>query len=223
MIIEVSKKKLRIAGMGLMIVMAGILYWYIYNPNTLQDLSGESRSEAGSESKEEAESQFETESEWKPDDNRKEETPVMLAVHVSGAVVNADQVYYVEEGKRVADVIQAAGGALEDADLSKLNLAQKVTDGIQIYVPAQGEDIANSIAGNLNDITENKEKPLTNINLATTIELMELPGIGESYAERIIAYREEIGRFQDIEEIKNVSGIGDSTFEKIKDRITVSD
>lgn len=142
---------------------------------------------------------------------------VMLGVHVTGAVAKPDQVLYMPEGSRVGDAVKAAGGANEDADLSQLNLAGYLQDGQRIYVPVQGEKIENI------DVTagENRENLLTNINLATKIELLNLPGIGEAYAERIIQHREENGPFEKIEDIMEVKGIGESKFNDMKDKITV--
>ena len=121
----------------------------------------------------------------------------MVGVHVTGAVVEPDRVYYLPEGARVSDAIEAAGGANAEADLSQLNLAGYIKDGQRIYVPTVGEKIEN-IA---NTVGENPENLLTNINLASKIELLDLPGIGETYAERIIQHREENGPFETIEDV----------------------
>lgn len=152
-----------------------------------------------------------------PEEESGTETEKWLGVHVSGAVRNPDAVYYLKEGDRVADAVEAAGGALDTADLSRLNLAGYVQDGQKIYVPEYGETSWESE----NTGAENQETPLTNINLATKIELLELPGIGETYAQRIIDYREAYGPFERIEDIMNVKGIGESKFEDLKNRITV--
>ncbi len=142
---------------------------------------------------------------------------VMLGVHVTGAVAIPDQVLYMPEGSRVGDAVAAAGGANEEADLSQLNLAGYLQDGQRIYVPAKGEKIENFE----NTDRENRENLLTNINLATKIELLNLPGIGEAYAERIIQHREKNGPFEKIEDIMEVKGIGESKFNDLKDKITV--
>ena len=136
---------------------------------------------------------------------------------MTGAVVEPDRVYYLPEGARVSDAIEAAGGANAEADLSQLNLAGYIKDGQRIYVPTVGEKIGN-IA---NTAGENQENLLTNINLASKIELLDLPGIGETYAERIIQHREENGPFETIEDIMKVKGIGESKFNDLKDKITV--
>lgn len=205
MLLQITGKMGRIAILLLCIGIAGGCYWYFYDydPLTESELS-EVSDRSVDEPTEEAASE------------------AMIAVHVSGAVRKPDQVFYLEEGCRIIDAIRAAGDALEEADLSQLNLAQVLQDGEKIYVPCKGEELAEEDAVHIQDIVENPQNPLTNINLATTIELQELPGIGEAYAKRIVEYREANGNFKAIEDIKNVSGIGDSTFEKIKDSITVS-
>ena len=143
----------------------------------------------------------------------------MIGIHVTGAVAWPDHVYTLPEGSRVADAIEAAGGALEEADLSRLNLAAYLKDGQRIRIPFQGEaDQAEDSMDETDPDTQTKH--LTNINSATKIELMELPGIGETTAMKIIAYREEHGPFSSIEELMNVSGIGESKFAAIKELIT---
>jgi len=144
---------------------------------------------------------------------------LLVGVHVTGAVEVPDQVVYLPEGSRVADAIASAGGAKKEADLSQLNLAAYIKDGQRIYVPCIGEKIENII----DTQGENPENLLTNINLASKIELLDLPGIGETYAERIIQHREENGPFETIEDIMEVKGIGESKFNDMKDKITVNE
>lgn len=145
-----------------------------------------------------------------------------IVVHVTGAVKNPG-VYTLEEGKRVFDAIEIAGGQLSDADLSILNLAQKLHDEDKLYVPKIGE-IENisaqesSYFGGTVGISSNKDG-MININTADIKELIQLPGIGQVTAQNIINYRSTSGSFKTIEEIKNVSGIGDRKFEQIKDKI----
>lgn len=150
---------------------------------------------------------------------------ILMAVYICGAVNNPD-VYTLKEGSRIKDVIDMAGGALEDADLNYLNLAEKVIDTQKIYVPKIGEEIDKSLLK-----VENREEQvstintsssgLININTASARELQTLSGIGSVIAQNIIEYRQSNGSFRTIEEIKNVSRIGDKTFEKIRNNITV--
>ncbi|MDQ0481561.1 helix-hairpin-helix domain-containing protein [Guptibacillus hwajinpoensis] len=141
--------------------------------------------------------------------------PEIIMVDVKGAVINPG-VYEMESLSRVKDVITRAGGFVKDADQTQLNLAGKVTDEMVIYVPVIGELSKIPQTGNLSEETK-----LISINTADLNELQELPGIGPSKAEAIIQYREENGSFKAIEELQNISGIGEKTFEKLKDLISI--
>lgn len=154
-----------------------------------------------------------------------------IIVHITGEIIN-DGIIEIEEGSRIADVIEEAGGITEEADLSKVNLAYQVSDGQKIYIPNINEkenEIQNSIekyitneAGD-NIIIEGKEisSEKVNINTATQTELETLNGIGPSTALKIINYRNENGKFETIEDLKNVPGIGEQKFENIKEGICV--
>lgn len=127
-------------------------------------------------------------------------------------------VYSVEEGARVFEVIEKAGGLTEDASVEQINQAEAVSDGQKIVIPAKGEEL---LAAEVYDISGKASRGLININTADSQTLQEIPGVGPATAEKIIAYRTENGRFAKIEDIRNVSGIGEKTFEKLKDKITV--
>lgn len=135
-------------------------------------------------------------------------------VHICGAVAEPG-VYALPEESRVIDAVEAAGGLLADAAEEAVNLAEKVTDGMQIVILDQEEADA--------EAKQEAERTagLVNLNTATKEQLMELPGIGESRADDILRYRESVGGFRTIEEIMQVPGIKDAGFQKIKDRITV--
>ena len=170
------------------------------------------------------------------------ETKEKIIVHVTGAV-NKEGIVELEEGSRIIDAIEMAGGAKEDANLSKINLAYQLEDGQKLYVPNINdkeeieyitEDVAkNNIVNNDGIVTDEKEnnknktniesekKVMVNINKATQAELENLPGIGPAIATRIIEYRNENGKFSSIDDIKNVKGIGDAKYDKIKDSIEV--
>lgn len=134
----------------------------------------------------------------------------------------------------VIDVIEIAGGLIEGADTSMINLAKIVSDEMTIIIYSNEEvlekykeeicvcdcpEITNDACIDNENVSTDTE--LVNINTASKEELMTITGIGESKADTIIKYREENGNFKSIEDIKNVSGIGESLFEKIKDYITV--
>lgn len=135
-----------------------------------------------------------------------------IYVYVTGAVVNPG-VYAMQEGDRIFDVIEAAGGFTEDALETEVNLAQIIEDEQQIHIPTQEEALEQAAA--------DEAAGLININTASLEELCTLTGIGEAKAQAIISYREEYGDFTSTEEIMNISGIKEGVYEKIKDQITV--
>ncbi|MFA6430937.1 MAG: helix-hairpin-helix domain-containing protein [Candidatus Margulisiibacteriota bacterium] len=145
-----------------------------------------------------------------------------LLIHISGAVIK-EGVYKLKEGDRVMDAIELAGGALRTADLSQINLAEKIKDGAKIYIPAimimsepQQDEISvqNRKASKKNDPI----KPI-NINIAGQQEIDSLPGIGDSFAKKIIEYRKSKGRITKIEQLLEIPRFGKSRLEKIKSRI----
>lgn len=140
-----------------------------------------------------------------------------VVVHVAGAV-SSPGVYTLPADSRVDDAVRAAG-ATADADLSQLNLAQKLADGQKITVPAAGETPAP--VDNAAPSDSSQSGALININTATQEELETLPSIGEVRAQAIIAYREEHGGFRTTDELMEVSGIGEKIFADISPHITV--
>jgi len=126
------------------------------------------------------------------------------------------------KGDDIIDAIQLAGGYIENADTQLVNHAQKVQDEMVIYIPIKGEHFEGASTNLFISPMESKNKDQKiNINIADTETLATLPGIGPLKAKSILSYREENGRFQTIDDLKNISGIGEKTFEKIKDSITV--
>jgi competence protein ComEA len=145
-------------------------------------------------------------------------TPRPVQVYVSGAVAHPD-VYKLPAGSIVKDAIEAAGGATSEADLDRINLALSVADGQHIYVPKQGEETPLvSQPTQPSGTTSGKAGGKININTASQSEIETLPGIGPSKAQGIIENRP----YDSIEEIQKVPGIGEVTFEKIRDLITVN-
>ena len=141
---------------------------------------------------------------------------VMLVVDISGCV-NEPGVYEISDGTRLHQVIEQAGGLTKDADIDAINQAELVTDGQKILIPAKAESGTDNASAAAQPVQNGK----ININQADSIALQEIPGVGPATADKIIQYRESNGRFQTIEDIKNVSGIGNKTFEKMKDKICV--
>lgn len=182
------------------VILAGIYY---YNTNTV------TKQQASWETMEETVTQTEQLS-------KAASTPSVIYVHVCGAVNNPG-VYEGEAGLRLYQFIELAGGFREDASVECLNLAQGVQDGTQIYVPSKTEEASAVVVPSL---TESGSQKL-NLNIASKNELMELPGIGNAKAEAILSYRDTNGLFQSVEELMNVPGIKEATFEQIKNLITV--
>lgn len=145
-------------------------------------------------------------------DGRAEAVSPEIKVYVCGAVVTPG-VVALPEGSRAEDALSAAGGFAEDAWRDYVNLAERVADGQKLYFPTLDE--AESLVG------QEARDGLVNINTADVAMLCTLPGIGESRAKDIIAYREAHGAFGSCEEIMQVSGIKTSVYSKISDKITV--
>lgn len=142
------------------------------------------------------------------------ESAPTIVVFVCGAVQNPG-VVELPEGSRAADALEAAGGLLADAQSDYVNLAVKLEDAQKLYFPTVEE------AGLLIQEERNAASGLVNINTADKERLCTLPGIGETRAEAIIAYREKNGDFRSGEEIMQVSGIKQSAYDKLRDYITV--
>lgn len=153
-----------------------------------------------------------------------------IIVHVSGAV-NKEEIVELKNNSRIIDAIDKAGGLKDEADITNINLAYIIEDGMKIHIPSKEEkestiivesNIDSGTVEQSNEIKSNNNKKLKiNINTATKTDLETLPGIGESTALKIIEYRKEKGKFKLIEDIKQVNGIGENKFNKIKELITV--
>lgn len=152
-----------------------------------------------------------------------------VAVYVCGAV-RQQGVYYVAGSAIRETAVQMAGGFTDDADVTYVNLAQTVVAGEQIYIPTMEETNGISLSERDTDGTPVQDAPAgtnvetdgkININTAGKDALMTLPGIGESKADAIIAYREAQGKFQNTEELMNIRGIKEGIYNKIKDLIIV--
>lgn len=140
-----------------------------------------------------------------------------VTVYVSGEVKKPGLVT-LDEDKRVADAVNAAGGVIETADVDHINMAAHLEDGMQVRVPMRLRDAGEKGAA---ASTGRRADGKINLNTATEKELQELPGIGSAMSARIVEYRESNGAFQSIDDIKKVRGIGASKFEKLKDRVTL--
>jgi competence protein ComEA len=154
------------------------------------------------------------------DDIRKNE---IMKVDVKGAV-NHPGVYEANNGERIIDVIKRAGGIKEKGEDSAINFALKVTDEMVIYVPYKGEESSSVVPANTNNGAEavnGKQNNLVELNSAAAEDLETLPGIGPAKAEMIIEYRDSNGGFSTKEDLKKISGIGEKTYEKLAELVTV--
>lgn len=141
-----------------------------------------------------------------------ETEPKSILVHVAGAVARPG-VYSLQEGARVLDAVEAAGGSLDEGDPHALNLAEPLYDGRRITVPLAGEGVG---SGNVNP-----ESGKININTATAAELEKLPGIGPAKAAAIAGHREKNGPFASEDDLANVPGIGPKTVDNLREYITL--
>ena len=185
---------------SLVLIIGGLFY---FNKNKTEDYSGVSFSNISNE----------TNNKDEKAENRHDEK---IFVDVKGAVKHPG-VFETTKDKRVKDLIEEAGGLLDDADTSTLNLSQKVKDQMVIYVLKHGEKPKQISDGG----SSSSNTDVININTANKEQLMKISGVGKTKAEAIISYREKNGDFKKKEDITKVRGIGKATFEKIKDKIEV--
>ena len=186
---------------SLVMIIGGLFY---YNQSKTEDYSGISFSNTnGNEA-------------LNKDEKAEDKHDEKIFVDVKGAVKHPG-VFETTKDKRVKDLIEEAGGLLDDADTSTLNLSQKVKDQMVIYVLKHGEKSKQISDGS----TSSTNGDVININTANKEQLMKISGVGKTKAEAIISYREKNGDFKKKEDITKVHGIGKATFEKIKDKIEV--
>lgn len=208
---EILNKKQKIIVVVLIIIMCIVIGYYIISKTEKYDYSDIEKISNIIEEDQEV------------DDNIIENK---IVIHITGEV-EEEGVIELEKGARISDAIEEAGGTTEEADLSNVNLAYSLSDGQKVKIPNINEKdeeiiVVEEKAGDNIIIEGNKSKEeKININKAAQTEIEILPGIGPSTALKIITYRNEHGKFKNIEDIKNVSGIGDSKFENIKEYICV--
>lgn len=158
------------------------------------------------------------------EEEKSEVTEDKIKVYITGEVKNQG-VIELDAGSRIADAIEKAGGQTEQANIQNVNLAYELEDGQKIYIPNNSEIQADNleiIDDSPDGIVDQEPKEQTiNINKADIIELQKLPGIGESLAAAIIKYREENGYFKNLEDLKQVPGIGESKYDSLKENIKI--
>ncbi len=219
---ESLNKKQKIIFIIILIFMIAVIVYYIYNT-----LSNSGTEDTFSEIEDTV--LFNSDAENNLTDDTPEKSNEIL-IHISGCV-KEEKVVSLKNGSRIQDAINSAGGLTEEADLTNINLAYILEDGEKIYIPKKGEEIpedsttycGSSVGANASarPSSSSSKTSKVNINKANQAELETVPGIGPSTALKIINYRKENGKFTSIEDIKNVSGIGDAKYEKMKEYITV--
>ncbi|MGV3467329.1 MAG: helix-hairpin-helix domain-containing protein [Heyndrickxia sp.] len=197
------KNKMILLGIG---VLSLAIYVYFYQQRSVEQKNNEISFSPIEEVQEVENNQ----------DENKENGKMMI--DVKGAVLHPG-VYDGNEEERVIDLIQKAGGFQKKADQRKVNLAEKVHDEMVIYVPKKGENPDNEL--NFETTIASPDNNKVNINTADLEQLQTLTGIGPSKASAIIEYREKNGGFKKVEDLTNITGIGEKTFEKLRDSITV--
>ena len=172
------------------------------------------------------------------DDNSKEQivNGGGIFVYIDG-YINNPGVYEIKENDRIKTLIDKAGGFKEGYSIKNINLAAKLSDGDKIYIPSVSEEKVSennnnnininssgkgqNVKNDRNNVSVMKNNSKININTANISELKQITGIGESTANKIIDYRENVGKFKKIEDIKEVKGIGDAKYESLKNKITI--
>lgn len=148
-----------------------------------------------------------------------------IKIHITGQVKNTG-IIELKSGSRISDAIEKAGGITEFANLDEVNLAYCLEDGQKLYIPSIEEKNIEYITEEngeniIEEVNISTSKKVININKADIADLESIPGIGPSMAQKIINYRTENGKFKTIEDLKNVSGIGEKKFESMKEYVCV--
>lgn len=202
---------------GLVIVLALGVYYFVPLEKEPSERGLETEWMETENSRVEDDPEIETEVETNAD-----VTQERIVIDVKGAVTTPG-VYEASIGERVIDIIERAGGLLDSADQNNINFAMKVVDEMVLYIPAMGEQsqaiVGVAAGGSLQEGVAADGK--VNLNTASESDLQTLPGIGPSKALAIIEYRETNGSYKSVEELMEISGIGEKTFEKLKEHITV--
>ena len=209
-------KKQKIILFAIAGIVAIVIIFFIYNKNQIKDEIG-------------LENEILVTNITSKEKNVENENTIII--HITGSVKKPG-IVKLKEGSRIEDAIEEAGGLTENADITKVNLAYIVEDGTKIKIPSSSDEdigdeeiIDNRSGENIiveeNISSSNKNNQIVNINKATEKEFQSLPGIGPSLASKIVEYRSQKGKFESIEDIKNVTGIGSGKYENIKDLITV--
>ncbi|WP_430603867.1 competence protein ComEA [Enterococcus sp. DIV0724b] len=151
--------------------------------------------------------------------NETESYSQQIYVDIKGAVVKPGM-YEGNANMRVWDAVMLAGGVSDTADTKQVNFSERIVDQMIIYVPKIGEEVEVPEKSSASQESQSKDTSKINLNQASETELQTLPGVGQKKAQEIIRYREENDGFKSIEDLKNISGFGEKTFDKLKESIT---
>lgn len=205
------------------IIIIAVIIFIVLNIGKVTEFNkGEKENTTINTSIEESKNDIE-EKEIKENKEEPKEKGTGIFVHIDGWIQNPG-VYEIKENDRVNTIIEKAGGLKEGASIKSINLAARLSDGDKIYIPNREEEKqieTTEVKGNNTGTVKITKNSKININKASISELKQITGIGESTANKIIDYRENVGKFKKIEDIKEVKGIGDSKYESIKDKITI--
>ena len=220
-------KKTKIIIIAILVVLLGAIIYYVYGRETPEN----NKNAIIPYEDETIQNKENNVSEDKSEENSTEK----IIIYIAGAI-KKEGVYELEEGSRISDAIEAAEGLKEEADITNINLAYKLEDGMKIRIPTQTENNEKDInkiseeyitknsgleTENIIEDTSKEKEEKIDINKATQEELETLSGIGPSTANKIVQYRKDNGNFKSIEDIKNVNGIGESKYNEIKEKIIV--
>ena len=206
-IILSNKEFIKKAALPLTVVAALLFLWMTGGDGKEEISVKESQEQSVKHEESKGEDEFDSEEIGETED---------IYVDISGCVKEPG-VYKVAAGTRIFQVIERAGGLTEGADIESVNRAEEVTDGQKIIINLVGEQKPEEIGNTYSE--EDSDK--VNINTADSSRLQAIPGVGPATAQKIIEYREQNGKFKSVEDIKDVSGIGDKTFENMRPYITV--
>ena len=222
----IDLKNKKIIGLTIVSIIIFIASIFLYKQNSSNAFKEEYMTEIFTE---ESNDNMEYDSSMKENTDNSNENNLeknKIVVEIKGEVARPD-VYQLEEGSIIKDLIDMAGGVTEEADLSCINRAEELVNHELIIIGNINDETESSVvqnssvsSGNSTD-NDSKSSTLININTASIQELDTLPGIGEATANKIVNYREEKGKFNSIEEIKNVNGIGDKKYEELKTLISI--
>ena len=222
--LQQHRDQIKTVALPCLVLAAGLFFWFYGNAQDSEQVHMEDAQTAAENQPTETQQAELAGSETKGAENIPEQGDIY--VDICGEVAKPD-VYRVKNGSRLFEVIAQAGGLTTQADINVINRAETVRDGQKIRILSYEE--TNQGAQQQGDASASQYRSQAqandekiNINLADAATLQMIPGIGPSKAERILEYRETTGPFQNIEDIKNVSGIGNKTFENIREYLCVS-